>query len=114
MCTYSFEYLYDDVPIDQIEFTSKLECYNQDLQLKWLLNETNIETLHPFKFNDKSYIAAGTTPGNLLILEGTSGSIVVEHPYGSCTNSIQYNGEKHILCFCNDIGEIHALLIEND
>ncbi|MHA1146963.1 MAG: hypothetical protein ACTSR8_01835 [Promethearchaeota archaeon] len=112
--TYSFDYLYDDVPVEEIKFTSKLECYNQELLLKWVLHEKNIETLQDFSFNNIKYVAAGTTIGELLILEGANGNIAIKQTYSSCINSIIFNTDCNMLCLCNDAGEIHALLIEND
>ena len=58
--TYSFEYLYDEVPIEELNFTSKAEGYTNDLVTNWHLNGKNIETIEIFVLNDKNHIAIGT------------------------------------------------------
>lgn len=112
--TYSFDYLYEEVPIKEMEFTSRLECYNEDVKLKWGLHGKNIEVLYLFQCEDTGCIAAGTTTGELIIINAENGKLLVEYPGQSCINSIAYDAKKKILYYCTDAGEIHALLLELD
>ncbi|UCC20390.1 MAG: hypothetical protein JSV62_03620 [Promethearchaeota archaeon] len=104
--SYSFSYFDKAIPIQNIEFTSKLISLNEFLNINWELTGFNIESFKIKEFDKRTLIIAGTTKGKLLIIEEKSGRILFNKNYNSCINDIQIFMEKRILYSCHDDGRI--------
>ncbi len=112
--TYSFDYFDKSIPIEDINFSSKIKCINEYLNTKWELFGFNTECLHIIENSDKILICLGTTKGELIIIEEkTGGEILFNDIYSSCLNSIQFNMEKKILICSYDDGTMAAYTIED-
>ncbi|MFX1315319.1 MAG: hypothetical protein ACFE9T_05610 [Promethearchaeota archaeon] len=110
--TYSFVYLNDSIPIENINFTSKLLYLNENLEIKWELKNKNIETINIFSRNKKNFIFLGTTLGELIILDENTGKILINLKNKSCLNSIKVHPNLNIIISCHDIGTLFAYLLE--
>lgn len=110
--TYSFAYFDDSVPIEKINFTSKLMNFSNKIDEKWELNEKNIESLTFFEKNRNYYIAIGTTSGDILVLDSINGNILTNIKKYSCVNSIRIQQEQDFIISCHDNGTIFAYKIE--
>ncbi|MFW9999466.1 MAG: FG-GAP-like repeat-containing protein [Candidatus Hodarchaeota archaeon] len=104
--SYSFDYLNDAVPIEKIEFTSNIICLNEFLEVIWETIGFNIEVLRIIVNQDNLFILAGTTRGELLIIEEKTGKILCIKKYHSCINMIQFLKEKKLIFSCHDDGTI--------
>ena len=109
--TYSFEYLDESFNIEDIEFSSKLMCLNQKLEIKWELAHINTECLIQAKIGSNSYIVLGTTKGKLLIIDEDSGKIITKIQKKSCLNDLKYDLKSNILITCHDNGSIFAYFL---
>lgn len=104
----SYSFAYFDNPVENIEFTSKLICINEFLDVKWEIKGKNIESLRIIENHDKILIFAGTTKGELIIIEEQTGKILLTKSNNSCINMIQFLIEKALLFICQDNGTINA------
>ena len=112
--TYSFDYLEDSLEVENINFSSKLISINELLEIKWELKGYNIECLQINEICNKILVFAGTTKGELIIIEEKTGSILYDKAYKACLNMIQYFTKKNLLFCCYDDGTISAhKLIDN-
>ncbi len=106
--SYSFAFFDESTLIQNIEFTSKLVCLNESFEIKWELNGYNIEFLKIIKINNTLLIIAGTTKGELLIIEEQTGKVKFYKNFNSCINMSQVCIEKRLLFSCHDDGTIMA------
>ncbi|MFW9929644.1 MAG: WD40 repeat domain-containing protein, partial [Candidatus Thorarchaeota archaeon] len=111
--SYSFDYLENSQPIQNITFSSKLICIDGNLEIVWELLNKNIEEIHPFQINHKNFIAVGTTSGELLILDN-NGAVRYNINYNSCVNAIRYDLKSKLLLICYEDGLVEAFQIIND
>ena len=109
--TYSFEYFDESFNIEDIEFSSKIMCLNQKLEIKWELAHINTERLIQTKIGSNSYIVLGTTKGKLLIIDEVSGEIITKIQKKSCLNDLKYDLKSNILIACHDNGSIFAYFL---
>ncbi len=112
--SYSFDYLDDSLKVENINFTSKLIRINEFLEVKWELKGYNIECLHITEINKNTLVFAGTTKGELIIIEEKTGSILYNKTYKACLNMIQFIPEKNLLFCCYDDGTISANKLINN
>ncbi|MFW9972725.1 MAG: hypothetical protein ACFFDF_21245, partial [Candidatus Odinarchaeota archaeon] len=85
--------------IENINFTSKLININEFLDVNWELKGFNVECLYILEIHDKNLICAGTTKGELIVIEEKIGKILYKKVNNSCLNSIQFVMEiKTIFC----------------
>jgi WD40 repeat protein len=112
--SYSFEYLDHSKPIQKINFTSKLLYVDQNLNIKWELQNKNVEAILRFQVAGQSFIAIGTTKGQLLILDEKNGTIRFSINHNSCVNAIQYEPVNKMLIICLEDGLIDCLLITDN
>ncbi|MFX1364372.1 MAG: hypothetical protein ACFFCE_00820 [Promethearchaeota archaeon] len=110
--SYSFAYFNESIQIKNIEFTSKLACFNESFNTKWDLNGYNIECLKIRKIYERILIIVGTTKGNLLIIEEETGKIIFFGNYSSCINMTQICEEQRLIFTCHDNGTIIAHHLE--
>jgi WD40 repeat protein len=109
----SYSFAYFDSPIENFEFTSSLVCLNEFLDVKWEIKGKNIESLRIIEIHDKYLILAGTTKGELIIIEEERGKIIFTKNNNSCINMIQFIIEKVSLFICHDNGTINAYKLED-
>ncbi|MFX1377444.1 MAG: hypothetical protein ACFFA0_16720 [Promethearchaeota archaeon] len=104
--SYSFAYFDESIPIENLEFTSKLVCLNEYFETKWELKGYNVECLRIIKFYNRDLIIIGTTKGKLLIIEEQTGKIQFNGNYNSCVNMSQICIEERLIFSCHDDGTI--------
>ncbi|MFX0004885.1 MAG: PQQ-binding-like beta-propeller repeat protein [Candidatus Hodarchaeota archaeon] len=112
--SYSFDYFNNSLQLENVNFTSKLICLNESLELNWELKGYNIECLKVIEIFSKIFIIAGTTKGELLIIEEETGSIIYNNTNNESLNKIQFFEEKKILFCCYDNGMIFAYQFIDD
>jgi WD40 repeat protein len=112
--SYSFDYLENSQPIQEMTFSSRLICIDSNLEIVWELPDKNVEEIHPFQINNKNFIAIGTTQGELLILDEDNGAIRYNLKYNSCVNSIKYVLESNLLIICYEDGLVEAFHLIDD
>ncbi len=110
--TYSYDYLYDDVLIDEIKFTSKLICVGENYKTIWDLEGVNIECLKIIEENENICVILGSTTGEIIALDGLTGAEQFKVKNQSCTNMIRCSLDKKLLISCHDSGEIFAYSLE--
>lgn len=108
--TYSFAYF--DNSIEKISFTSKLVYIDEDLVQKWELKSKNIEVIHIVERTNKTLFLLGTTKGELIIMDDTTGKVLLSLKNKSCLNGIKYCLNPNILLTCYDNGTIYAYFLE--
>lgn len=108
LSTYSFDYLNDSLSLDDITFTSKIVCIDKNLEILWEIDKFNAESLEIFEFKKHPYILIGTTKGNVLMVDGNTGSILVDIKKSACTNMVKYFFEKHSIFSCHDDGSLYC------
>ncbi len=102
----------DSIPIEKINFTSKLFYLNEYLEIKWELNNRNIETINIVKRNKRNLILLGTTLGELIILDDITGEILLKIKKKSCLNNIKVDPNLNVIISCHDNGTIFAYSLE--
>ncbi len=110
--SYSFAFFNDSMPLEKIDFSSKLMCLNEFIDIIWELKGYNIETLKVRKVNDRLLIFIGTTKGELIIIEEQSGKILFNKRSLSCLNMIQLYIEWGLVFCCHDDGTLFAYKLE--
>lgn len=108
LSTYSFDFLNDHVPKENIIYSSKVLCLDENLNVKWELKNINTEVFIPY---DK-YLIIGTTKGTLLIVDIASGYIVFNTNTLSCINDIKYDLSSNSIFTCHDNGTINSYSID--
>ncbi|MHA1670125.1 MAG: WD40 repeat domain-containing protein [Promethearchaeota archaeon] len=111
--TYSFDFLDDSVPINKQRFSSKLTCLDIKLEVKWELNNTNIEVMVPFFSDTMNLIITGTTTGEIILLDLEDGKILTTLNTFSCINDIKIDVFSKVFVSCHDDGSINAYFIDD-
>jgi len=111
--SYSFDYFNNSKPLEDNLFSSKLIHMNDNLEVKWELNNKNIEVLNQIQINQKYLIVCGTTNGELIILDEANGNILVNLKKKSCVNDIKFDSNSNILISCHDDGTINTYFIDD-
>ncbi len=111
--SYSFAHLEESIPIEDIKFTSKLICIDEDLETRWELVGKNIEYMEVLEKQESIYILLGTTSGELIIIDEKTGRIIFKMTKNSCINMVKNLTGKNILITCHDNGEIYAFFLED-
>ena len=111
--SYSFDFLNDKVPIDEIKFNSELVCLDENLEINWELQEKNVECISFFSFKNKDFISVGTTIGEIIVMDANKGTIEGFLNTNYCINDLKFESNGHRLISCNDHGEINAYLLED-
>jgi len=88
--SYSFDYLNNDADIRDLKFKSKLISFNSDLEINWEIEGFNIEDLK-ISF---PYIIAGTTKGNMLFINESTGNIIDRDNCGSTINNVEIRSQN--------------------
>ena len=70
--TYSFAYFDESLPIDKIDFSSKIVCVDKNLEVSWEISGKNTEYMNTFEKNGTSFLLIGTTSGENLIIESNT------------------------------------------
>ena len=111
--SYSFTYLEEDKPIEEIEFTSKLICVDENSEIVWELPGKNIEHIKLMEKQESLLIFAGTTVGEILIIDPKTGEITFEINQKSCTNMVNFLTTTNIVFSCHDDGTLYAYFFED-
>ena len=104
LTTYSFDFLNELIQKNNIVYSSKMLCLDENLDLKWELENINTEI---FTTYGKSIIL-GTTKGELMILDGVNGKVVNRLNTSSCINDIKYEALSNTIYTCHDNGMISS------
>ncbi|MBD3195176.1 MAG: hypothetical protein GF317_08985 [Candidatus Lokiarchaeota archaeon] len=116
MSTYSFDYLYSEDSLQEINFSSLLTLFNSNLQKEWEIEGYNIETLDINKISNRLTTTIGTTKGELCIIDSETGFILSQITHAACINKVNLfiNKKKdtQILLCCDDHGIINAYKIK--
>ncbi len=111
--SYSFAHFNSSIPLENIKFTSRLICLNETFEVIWELKGFNIEFLDVIEIYEKVFLLAGTTRGEVLVIEERTGKILNKINNDSCTNMIQFFIEKGLIFSCHENGRIFAYKVEN-
>ena len=79
----------------------------------WDLLGKNIEFIDLIEKQESLYILAGTTNGEILIIEESSGAILTEVNKDACTNMVKDLPERNLMFSCHDDGHIFAYFLED-
>ena len=109
--TYSFDFFDSSVNIDDLEFNSKLMCFNQDLDIIWEINNVNVEALSHVTLKGLEFFIIGTTRGKTLLIEDNTGKILAEIKKKSCVNDTKFDLDTKILITCHDNGSLFAYFL---
>ena len=109
--TYSFSFFDDSKDIKDIEFNSKVFCFNSELKKKWEIKSTNLECFLLVEILSEKYLIIGTTKGKILLLKADSGQLIADLKRDSCVNDMKYDSELNILITCHDNGSISAYFL---
>lgn len=111
--SYSFAYFDESKSIEEIEFTSELQCIENTFENSWTILGKNIECLTPFEGNSKPFIGAGTTTGELLLIHPDTGKILFGEKTLSCVNVIDFHQKTQYLFSAHDDGMIYAYHVKD-
>ncbi len=111
--TYSFDFLDDSIPINEHQFSSKLTCLDTNLDVKWELNNTNVEVITLYLSDPFKLIIVGTTKGELIILDPFEGKVLTKISTFSCVNDIKIDFPSNLIISCHDDGSINAYFIDD-
>ncbi len=109
--TYSFSFFEDSKDIKDIEFTSKVLCFNSELEKKWEIESINLECFLLVEILSEKFLIIGTTKGKILLLKVGSGQLIADLKSDSCVNDMKYDSELNILISCHDNGSISAYFL---
>ena len=109
--TYSFDFFDNLINIDNLEFNSKLMCFNQDLDISWEFNNINVETISHVILKGLNFVIIGTTKGKLLLIEDKTGKILAEITKKSCVNDVKFDLDSKTLITCHDDGSLFAYFL---
>ena len=111
--SYSFAFFDESIPIEEIKFTSKITCINEHLTPVWNISGKNVEYIKIMEKQETLYVLAGTTVGEILIIDADTGEIFCEENKKSCTNMVKALPDKNLLFSCHDDGYIYAYFLED-
>jgi len=109
--TYSFDFFDSLININDLEFKSKLMCFNQDLDIIWEINNINVETVSHVIFKGQKFYIIGTTRGKTLLIEDITGKILAEIKKKSCVNGAKLDLDAKTLITCHDDGSLFAYFL---
>jgi len=110
--TYSFDFLDNSIPINEQQFSSKLTCLDINLDVKWELNNTNIEVIALCLSDPMNFIITGTTKGEIIIIDPREGKILTNLSTFSCVNDAKIDNLSNFFVSCHDDGSINAYFID--
>lgn len=111
--TYSFSFLDDSIKVQDIEFSSKVMCLNSELEVRWEIENINLECFLRAEIFSNKFFIIGSTKGKILILEAGNGKMFADINKYSCVNDIKYDSESNTLVSCHDNGFIFAYFLGN-
>jgi WD40 repeat protein len=106
--SYSFDFLSSKIPIEEIEFISKIICMNEDLKIIWERKNINTEIVKYIQTPYQNFVGIGTTKGTFLILNEKNGELLAQLKSSSCLNDFQFVSESNQLIMGYDNGFIHS------
>ena len=109
--TYSFEFFDSSINIDDLEFNSKLMCFNQDLNMNWEIDNVNVESILHITIEERKFLVIGTTRGNILLIEVNSGKIIKVIKKKSCVNDLKFDFDNKTIFTCHDDGSLFAYFL---
>jgi len=111
--SYSFIFFKNTVPLQSLEFTSKLIALNEKLEVLWDLININVEFLDVIEMCNKLFILAGTTKGEVLIIDELTGKIIHRVKNEILTNMVQFHLKQRLILSCHNDGGIFAYKLED-
>lgn len=110
--TYDFSFMESEEFIENIKFSSRLLCLDENLKTSWKVKHTNVESIRTIERPQENYILIGTTDGRIVIFDGEKGKEVQSINKGSCTNMVELRLENNLLFSCHDNGGIYAYFLD--
>jgi hypothetical protein len=104
LTTYSFDFLDESIEKNNIVYSSKILCLDENLNLKWELKNINTEIFTPYGKD----IILGTTRGELMIIDGINGKVGYKLNTSSCINDIKCEMLSNRFYTCHDNGLISS------
>ena len=111
--SYSFIFFKNTIPLQSLEFTSKLIALNDHLEVLWELIGINVEFLNTIEICDKILIIVGTTKGEILVIDELTGRIINRIESKSLTNMVQFHLEQRLIFSCHDDGKLLAYKLKD-
>jgi len=109
--TYSFDFFDSSIDIDNLEFNSKMMCFNQDFDIIWDINNINVEVVSRVMLEGTSFFIIGSTRGKTLLIEDNTGKILIEIKKKSCVNDAKIDLDIKTLITCHDDGSLFAYFL---
>jgi WD40 repeat protein len=109
--TYSFDFFDSSINIDDLEFNSKLMCFNQKLDMIWEIKNVNVESILFIILEELKFLVIGTTRGKILFIEVNSGKIIAEIKKKSCINDLKFDYDSKTIFTCHDDGSLFAYFL---
>jgi len=109
--TYSFEFFDSSINIDDLEFNSKLMCFDQNLDVTWEIYDVNVESIVHITIEGLKFLVIGTTRGKILLIEVNSGKIITEIKKKSCINDLKFDYDSKTIFTCHDDGSLFAYFL---
>ena len=106
-----FDFFDNLINIDDLEFNSKLMCFNQDFNINWEINNVNVETVSHVILKGYKFFIIGTTRGKILLIEDNTGKILIEIKKKSCVNDAKIDLDIKTLITCHDDGSLFAYFL---
>ncbi|MFX1274780.1 MAG: WD40 repeat domain-containing protein [Promethearchaeota archaeon] len=111
--TYSFAYFDSSISLENTIFTSKLACFDDNLEVLWEINDINIESLEVIELKDLIKILIGTTKGEIIIVDSISGELMINLKKNSCANMVKFVLDQPSIFSCHDDGFLRAYVVDN-
>jgi WD40 repeat protein len=112
--TYSFDFLDQNIPIDNIDFTSEVMALDQKFNLKWKIKNVNAEKIDYIEVFGTKIVLIGSTKGELLLINELNGEILIQINHNSCINNFEFDKDTNLLITCHDNGYINAYRLSLD
>ena len=109
--TYSFDFFDSLINLDDLEFNSKVMCFNQELDIIWEINNVNVETVSHVIIKGQNFFIIGTTRGKTLLIEDITGKTLAEIKKKSCVNDAKFDLDTKTLITCHDDGSLFAYFL---
>ncbi|MBN1802927.1 MAG: WD40 repeat domain-containing protein [Candidatus Lokiarchaeota archaeon] len=106
--SYSFAFFNDNAVLERLDFSSKICCVDNNLHVLWEINGFNVEALELVVLKTRTSIVAGTTKGEIVMIDPINGNYEKLLKAGSCVNDIMHVPKLGMMLSCHDDGQVKA------